>query len=424
MNRDPIEKKLSEPIDWELFEKVVYEVLVNDDYPRLRRLGGRGDDGLDAVEERYYVDPAQKKTIIQVTSQRAQTSKVSDTLRKLRNAGYECELLVMVFRHPVEASVRRDIIKMGPTAGTALDVRDQDYLVAQLGKPHSTIFARYFGTTAQQVAALLERADPLTGDTDPLRHAMLASMGALVVGDRARLARTTLFDRTVLAAVAATGEEGATQDELIESVRSLMPEDPVDLQRLTAAVGRLKAEGQCRTSRNRIRATENAFAAVGAVLQECESLLTDLLNHVLEHCRRLPKFDQASAGYVQRNVQRALLQLFRGLGPGGDIADTERLLEDADYGIKALIGAELDSTTTKRVASALAAFFAAEENRGRLANYARTYASLVMRNVDPSGRRWQRSVLSRGCMALDTDAVLYLLVEDLPEHRSILAAVT
>src|SRR5215472_7372699 len=43
--------------------------------------------------------------------------------------------------------------------------------------------------------------------------------------------------------------------------------------------------------------------------------------------------------------------------------------------------------------------------------------SSTFRRTDPLGKRWQQSVLSRQ-RALDTDVVLYVLIEELPESIS------
>ena len=81
------------------------------------------------------------------------------------------------------------------TRAVTLDVRDESYLIAQLGKQQATFF-RFFGSTKSQVTALFGNADPLRTVSGRLQHALLATLGAYVLSDRARMARGTLFDPT------------------------------------------------------------------------------------------------------------------------------------------------------------------------------------------------------------------------------------
>ncbi len=72
---------------------------------------------------------------------------------------------------------------------------------------------------------------------------------------------------------------------------------------------------------------------------------------------------------------------------------------------------------------ALSSYVSTPPGRSNIGFLVRTYSSLALRNIDPVGRRWQAAVLSRTILALDTDVVLRLLVDDLPEHNTILGAV-
>jgi propanediol dehydratase small subunit len=53
-------------MDWTQFESLSYEVLVRDDLPRLRKLGGVADAGADAVEESFLQDEYPLSTVVNV----------------------------------------------------------------------------------------------------------------------------------------------------------------------------------------------------------------------------------------------------------------------------------------------------------------------------------------------------------------------
>ena len=98
---DVIERALQAPLDWGKFEKLSYAILIADDLPTLRMIGGVGDLGMDAVEEVFYDAERQVKTVVQVTSAKGQKAKIRDTLAKLKNNGISLTTLVFLTRHPV-----------------------------------------------------------------------------------------------------------------------------------------------------------------------------------------------------------------------------------------------------------------------------------------------------------------------------------
>jgi hypothetical protein len=65
-SRDAIELSLGLPIPWEVFEDLVYNILVSDDLPSLRKLGGGNDWGLDAESMIYLGEGAASRIAVQV----------------------------------------------------------------------------------------------------------------------------------------------------------------------------------------------------------------------------------------------------------------------------------------------------------------------------------------------------------------------
>ena len=159
---DLIELALAQPMDWKQFEGMTYELLAGDDLPRLRRLGGYGDHGLDAIEEAFYQSEAILETAVQITAQKAQELKVKDTLTKLQRYKIVPKTIVFLFKDECSAGTRRNIQKQCGDLGMHADIRDRSYIVQQLGLPASKVFARYLGgDIGGQVQVLLGKADPL-----------------------------------------------------------------------------------------------------------------------------------------------------------------------------------------------------------------------------------------------------------------------
>lgn len=422
---DVIERALRAPLDWEMLEGLAHAVLVADDLPTLRKLGGIGDQGIDAVEEAFYDAERQVRTVVQVTSAHGHRSKVRDTLAKLRKHNIDVNRLVFVTRHPVGSSTRVEMIDEADQYDIALDVRDQSYLVSILGK-HSTIFLRFFGSTSSQITALLGQADPLNTASNRMQRALLATLGAYVLSDHARLARGYLFDKTVLAALAAEEGGRATKRGLLETVGRLVPnEEHPSLQQIDAAVARLSRTGDCSVDGDTVVCGESTLKRCLNAASSATVGFDRLLDHIVTSCKKAEKLNDAHLGYIERNLRRAIVQLLRVTGPL-DSNDDQGLDfgPDASDEVQGILALDLPPDVGRAALLAFASFVQDRTRAVSLAPLVRAYAALAIRNIDPMGRRWQQAVLARSIVALDTDALLYLIVEELPEHSAVLNALT
>jgi hypothetical protein len=411
---DLIEAALNSPLDWMVFEKMVCEVLANDDMPRLRKCPSYKDGGIDAFELAIYQDESILERIVQITSQRSQSSKVSNTLDRLAESGIIAKSIIFVFKHPVASSTRIDIQKQCHKVGILPDIRDQSYLVRQIAQPGCTIFARYFDNLKEQTRTLLETPDPLHVTGDKTLRAVLASLAAYVMNPHARLARTTLFEKTVLATVVSLGS--ATIEDIIEAVKPLVPEENVTKERVLSALTTLQRENECSFRNSRYEPTDNACASVSSILSQIQQAYDGLRDHVISACQNATKCDQATLGYIERNIRFALLLVLRGIGP---LAEDRPFILDSDttLDIRKCLNNDLPDSVAKNALLAFCGFVEDPTNAPLLALFARSYSSLSIRNLDPVGRSWQQMVLSRSIMALDSDAVLGLLIEELPHHN-------
>lgn len=418
---DMIEAALNAPIDWTVFEKLVCDVLTYDDIPRLRKCASFKDGGADAFDVAFYQDESQIERIIQITSQRSQTLKVSNTIKRLKDSGLSAKVLVIVFRHPVASTTRTDIQGQCQEAGMIPDIRDQAYLVTQIARPGSTIFARYFDSFTQQLRSLLDAPDPLNATGDRVLCAVLASVAVFVANPRANLARSTLFEKTVLAVLVSLGN--ATTDAIVTAVKDLVPEDDISRERIVAALGILQGKGECTVKDYQYQPSDNTLAAITSILSQTTRAYNELTTHVLEACRRDEQCDQASLGYVERNLRHAMLRILRSVGPLTTDMEPVVLDDDTTHDIRRCIYKDVNEAVGKRALLAFCSYIEDQTNTPLLALFARSYSSLALRNLDPIGRRWQQTVLSRTIFALDTDTVLGLLIEELPQHKSLQSAI-
>jgi hypothetical protein len=418
-NLDLIEASLARPMDWGKVESMVCEILLQDDFPRLRKLGGVGDEGSDAVEEAFLQDEQRIETVVQITSEKAQVAKFKRTVKRLLEAKVAFDELTIVYRDPVTNEIRRDIRAAARESEISVDIRDQSYLTGQLGKLENGIFARYFQDIRTQVDQLLNEGDPLRLAESRLFHAMLASLGAYVTNPRAKAAQSTLFDRTVLAALVAAGTKTAA-NELVEAIRLLLPGEDIQPDRVSAALGRLHKQGLCEFDGQAALPTDASMESVGAALLRIRGAFDSMLSQLIKDVGSHHKLSDAQRGYLDRNLRRALAYLVRLIKP------TESMKEDAvtelqhgEHKFRSLLADGLNSDVSRTAITSLVAYARNSTNSGPLATLARSYAALGLRNMDPLGKRWQLATLSRSAMLLDADAVLYLLIEELPEHSGV-----
>jgi len=418
VNQDLVLQALSRPVDWTHFERLASEVLALDDLPGLRAIGGVGDQGQDAVEERFFTGELEARTVVQVTNERAQKGKLRSTIATLRENGIAFSRLVFVTGHPISSSVRKEMQEAATELGVALDIRDQQYMVKELARPSSRLFARYFGTVGDQVRALLGGSDPLQVLDTSLRRAMLGTLAAYVLHPRARLARQTLFDKTVLAALV-DASRPMTEAELIGPLRYLLPGEDLTAGRIRAALGGMVGRGEAVHDGHAFAASEHSAAQIGVAISAGQAGFEALLAHVQNACGRVMRLDDATRGYLEVNLRRALLAVLRASGPLSESGNDD---VPAGADLVSIVSRGLPEPVARTALSAMGAFLQTTEGRAAIAPLGRAYAGLAIRNLDPVGRRWQAAVLARTTMVLDTDAALLLLIEELPGHEALVRA--
>jgi hypothetical protein len=414
---DLVRMALARPLDWAQFETIVCEVLSQDDFPNLRKMGGVGDEGVDAVDEVYFDDQLHSRTVVQVTSQRAQERKLLSTIARLKEAGKTFNRLVLVYRHPVESGVKKDLEDKAVEQKVLIDIRDEDYLVARLGGPSVGVFTRYFGDLRTQLNFLLRQDDPLGSATDPVRRAMLASLAAFVVNPSAINTRIDFFDQSVLAVLVAHGQP-IDIEPLQRDLEAALPGEQIQRAGLLQSIERLETAGQCVLVNGNPTASDSAVATVGSTIAFMTKAVERIREKVVGDVRAKMKIDDASKGRIERNVKICLVRLFRVIGPtNAAAADIYDHLQSKDPIVVTTLSDQLSSEQSHAVISALNAFVRDDHNTELLAKLARSYAAFELRNMDPIGRQFQQEALSRSTMILDTDAILHAAIEELPEHR-------
>lgn len=423
-SRDAIETAVGSPIDWAELEQIVYEILVNDDMPSLIRLGGVGDGGADAIEESFYKNERRIDSVVQTTSETTQRYKLTRTLARLSEAKIITKSLVIVFRHPVTSEIRSQMIDKASESGIVLEVRDRDYLVTQLGKIGSTVFTRHFGSLEEQLKILMAQSDPLEIAASKYEHAMLATLGAFLINPQAKLARSALFQKTVLAAIAAEGRP-VSISQLLEPLIELLPEEKKFLteERIRAAVDALVHQSYCSVQGDNVVIQKETMETVVKALAFSRTAYTELVKAAIDSCTVDSKLNDAKRGFLERNIRSALLLLVKAFGPIANRNDRPSTIgTELHQDLRVILSRDLDANIAKHALAGIAGFIERKENLEYLDVFVKSYSALAIRNLDPIGRKWQQAALERSVIALDTDATLTVIIEELPDHKAMLDA--
>lgn len=300
---DLVRVALSRPIEWAQFESMVSEILLQDDFPNLRKMGGIADEGIDAIDEAFYDDELRTKSVVQITSQRTQKRKLRLTIKRLKTTDKQFDQLTIVFRHPIDSAIKRELRQEAFEEGILADFRDEDYLVGQLAKPNNGIFKRYFGDLRNQINYLLAQEDPLGAATDRIRHAMLASLAAFVINPSANTARINLFDQSILAIIVA--QNGPVDIEIVQKeLINLIPGKQVNTVSIWDSIKRLVAAGQCRIENGDPIASDMAIETIGSTIGFMAQAIDRIREKVLQDIALHFKIDDATKGRIERNVKR------------------------------------------------------------------------------------------------------------------------
>lgn len=146
---DIIEYALSNYTDFLHFEQLCLEVLGYYGYPRIKKVGGYKDDGVDAISSEIYYDETQTKRVFQFTMQKDTKGKVSDTTRKLDKNKIDYEELILVTSQLVN-NIDGLTKKYRLDNGKSLQIYDISTFVTILSQ-HRDIFLRYFPDIKSQI---------------------------------------------------------------------------------------------------------------------------------------------------------------------------------------------------------------------------------------------------------------------------------
>jgi len=230
------------PADWEAFERLC-SVFVAEDFPDLRVIAGIGDEGRDAVLD----VPARPRVVVQYSIAKDWRAKINGTLRRLKEAGHPCEVLVYVTNQsigPQGDGLQNSLLL---DEGINLDVRDRAYFLSRIYRSAARSAAAE--ALSQRIITPLLPGDALVRHSavaDPdMRAGLLYLELQMSDVDEGRNITKLSIDNIVLAALRDTETDNRrTRDEIVRAVSHVMPRgDPATLKDgVEGSLARLKGK--------------------------------------------------------------------------------------------------------------------------------------------------------------------------------------
>lgn len=421
MSTDIVEIAVANFTDWPVFEKIATQVMYLEGYMNIRRLGGTHDYGMDAADEAIYQDEVVKQTVFQFTLQESLTAKVNDTIKALRDNGIKFTQLIVVTKRRLTTERKQDLkANCAKLHKIPLQIIDQGDLVIRLSDLTNGILQRCFPDLDAQLDVLRQNFASSVSDIKHIESQLLKIALRYTLHPHAEQLRSDIFDQLILTLLIGA-ESAKTAEELHGIASNAMHGDLIDSTSIDRVLARLIDTGEIILDGN------NCYLASGEALIRMEAadatvegdfaaFISDLAEHAVWMSNA--SVDQGNRLRLERNARFILLSVFRDAAAesverGGMRVDRdEHLLRAACRGVSLELGSILAST----VADALASPTAAQQQM--LGRYVRAYITSAIMNVDPMVKSVQKDILSQKTVVVDTDALLEMLVIELPQSQA------
>lgn len=277
---DKIELALSRYTDYFKFEQLCFEVMGYYGFPRIKKIGGYKDDGVDAIETNNYYDEVQEKRVFQFTMQKDTKTKISDTVNKLKKNGVDFEELIIVTSQSVNNidGLTKDFRLKNKKN---LQIFDLSTFVTVVGS-HYDLLQRFFPDLNSQIQKDFFN-DNYFSDSgeDQLSISMIKStlLFSLSPDLKTSQQRKNLFDKSVLSIISST-DEGCGLKGIMDVFHKKFGKILVDSQ-VKAALERLIAKGLIIVDEEKYKASKKAkqeiMTGIVHIEQRTNALIDDII---------------------------------------------------------------------------------------------------------------------------------------------------
>lgn len=402
--------------DFRKFEELATTILNDDGYSTIIAVGGIGDDGVDAEENRFFNDGTEK-TIFQYSLDKSPKQKIVNTIEKLKSKGIKFNNLVYVTTVQINniGDIRAEIRKKYGN-DFSVEIIERTTIISRLQKDNDKLFKRYFPDIKAQVASLIESETYFDGNSkDSFQSSLLKCSLLFTFNPGAQPTRKDLFDKLILSVVV------SQKDVAISDIKSFLkkqysreiPEDQIksSLERLKKDKLISENDGKIRTTTKTIEVMEGNVSGIN---KETEALIEDIAEKVKKIASK--SIDAATLSKIKANIKESLSAYFR--LHGFDCVNNNKIstigINNNEDLIKITKANGLSNELGDLLVYALGDTLKnpTERQAETLFKWAKAFIGLQILNLDPTLKEFQKTTFSQKTFIVDTDVLLNCIVKE------------
>lgn len=412
---DKIELAISRYTDFFHFEQLCLEMMSHYGYPRIKKVGGYKDDGVDALSSDFYFDETSKKRVFQFTMQKNTESKISDTVRKLISNGVEFDELIIVTSQRIN-NIDGLTKKFRLNYSKDLQIHDLSTFVLVISK-HPEILTRYFPNLNDQIQNDFYKENIFSDSADDqltmsmIKSTLLYSLSPELNTQQ----RKNLFDKAVLSIISMTDKSMSIpeiQNEFHERFGRILV-----ISQIKASIERLNAKGLLKPIGDNYEPSKKTklemLAGIAHVEQKTDALISDIINmtHQVATGIRCSINDD---GQMEVNIKKTLNLFFKYYG--NDLAqDVNSIVPEMvkQEELIHLLSDNLQPDLAECLVYSLGQILSkpTEEQASTLLLWAKAFIGSQLMRIDPMLGDFQRNAFKDKLYILDTDFVLNCMVK-------------
>jgi predicted nucleic acid-binding protein len=402
--------------DFRKFEELATAILNDDGYSNIIAVGGIGDDGIDAKENKYFNDGTER-TIFQYSLDKSPKQKILNTIEKLKSNRINFNNLVYVTTVLINnvGEIKADIRKKYGS-DFSVEIIERNTIISRLQKDNDKLFKRYFPDIKAQLAGLSESETYFNESSKDLFQSSLLKCSLLFTfNPEAQTTRKDMFDKLILSVVV------SQKEVLISEIKSFLtkqysrdiPEDQIksSLERLKKDKLVSENDGKILTT---TKTTEVIEGNVLGINKETEVLIEDIIEKVRKTTSK--PIDATALATIKANLKESLSAYFRLHGLDWvnnnkiSTIDTKRN-EDLIKITKANgLSNELGDLLVYALGDTLKN--PTEQQAEILFKWAKAFIGLQILNLDPTLKEFQKTTFSQKTFIIDTDVLLNCIVKE------------
>ena len=402
--------------DFRKFEELSTAILDDDGYSGIIAIGGIGDDGVDAEENKYFKDSSEK-TIFQYSLDKSPKQKIVNTIEKLKSNRIEFNNLVYVT--PVQINNVGDIkadVRKKYNNSFSIEIVERTTIISRLQKNNDKLFKRYFPDIKAQLASLIESETYFNGSSkDSFQSSLLKCSLLFTFNPEAQTTRKDMFDKLILSVVV------SQKEVLISEIKSFLkkqysrdiPEDQIksSLERLKKDKLVSENDGKILTT---TKTTEVIEGNVLGINKETEALIEDIVEKVRKTTSKA--IDTATLSKIKSNVKESLSAYFRlhGLDCVNNNKISTTNIDTNEDLIKITKGNGLPNELGDLLVYAIGDTLKnpTEKQADILFKWAKAFIGLQILNLDPTLKEFQKTTFAQKTFIVDTDVLLNCIVKE------------